>query len=51
MSELTKALDELLKNSSEQELAIIQDMLWKATRRDWHGVSDAANDMRVLEAG
>lgn len=29
---------------------IITDLLWKATRRDWHGVSDCANDLRELEA-
>lgn len=32
------------------ELAIALDLLWKFSRGDWHGVSDAANDLRVLEA-
>jgi hypothetical protein len=26
------------------------DLQAKLSRRDWHGVSDAANDLRVLEA-
>ena len=30
--------------------AIMDDLLWKFSRGDWHGVSDAANDLRVLEA-
>jgi hypothetical protein len=33
-----------------QRGAIIADMLWKVSRRDWHGVSDAACDLRELEA-
>lgn len=34
----------------EQYLALLADLLGKLFRRDWHGVSDAANDLRVLEA-
>lgn len=28
----------------------IDYLLMKVRERDWHGVSDAANDLRVLEA-
>jgi hypothetical protein len=30
--------------------ALITYLLIKVTESDWHGVSDAANDLRVLEA-
>lgn len=29
---------------------LITYLLLKIEQRDWHGVSDAANDLRVLEA-
>lgn len=29
---------------------LIQYLIAKITEADWHGVSDAANDLRVLEA-
>lgn len=29
---------------------LIQYLRMKAYQEDWHGVSDAANDLRVLEA-
>ncbi len=29
---------------------LIAYLLTKVEQRDWHGVSDAANDLRVLEA-
>jgi hypothetical protein len=34
----------------EQESAYIQYMLMNVELEDWHAVSDAANDLRVLEA-
>lgn len=33
-----------------QRSALISYMQVMIQRRDWHGVSDAANDLRVLEA-
>lgn len=35
---------------AEQHKALRDDLLGKFYRADWHGVSDAANDLRVLEA-
>jgi hypothetical protein len=34
----------------EQRNAYIQYLLMKVEQADWHGVSDAANDLRELEA-
>jgi len=35
----------------EEDIKVLIDYLYmKAKQRDWHGVSDAANDLRVLEA-
>lgn len=34
----------------EQRDALIADMRGKMHREDWHGVADAANDLRELEA-
>jgi hypothetical protein len=34
----------------EQKAALLQDLKGKLFREDWHGVSDAANDLRELEA-
>lgn len=34
----------------EQKIAYIQYMLMNVELEDWHAVSDAANDLRVLEA-
>ncbi len=34
----------------DSHAAIMRDLLWKFARGDWHGVSDAANDLRVEEA-
>lgn len=34
----------------QQHAALIEDLKGKLHRQDWHGVSDAANDLRVLEA-
>lgn len=34
----------------EQHAALVADLQGKLHRQDWHGVSDAANDLRVLEA-
>lgn len=50
---LLKALDALLRRNSvnaedDQRLSILTDMLWKMVRKDWHGVSDCANDLREL---
>lgn len=35
----------------EQHRILREYLLAKAAVGDWHGVSDAANDLRVLEAG
>jgi hypothetical protein len=35
----------------EKHATLVQYLLVKVQERDWHGVSDAANDLRVLEAG
>ena len=34
----------------EKHATLVQYLLVKVQERDWHGVSDAANDLRVLEA-
>ena len=34
----------------EQRQSYIDYLLLKVQESDWHGVSDAANDLRVLEA-
>lgn len=36
--------------TSDASAAIQADLLWKFSRGDWHGVADAACDLRVLEA-
>jgi hypothetical protein len=33
-----------------QHAFLLEYLLVMVARRDWHGVSDAANDLRVLEA-
>ena len=33
-----------------QHKILMEYLLVMVARRDWHGVSDAANDLRVLEA-
>jgi hypothetical protein len=37
-------------NLDTQRLILIEYMRVMIAREDWHGVSDAANDLRVLEA-
>jgi hypothetical protein len=34
----------------EQHAALVADLKGKLHRADWYGVSNAANDLRVLEA-
>ncbi len=34
----------------EKHHAMVQYLLMKVDEQDWHGVSDAANDLRELEA-
>lgn len=34
----------------EAHAALVAYLKMKVDQRDWHGVSDAANDLRVLEA-
>lgn len=34
----------------ESMIIVLNDMKDKMKRKDWHGVSDAANDMRDLDA-
>lgn len=34
----------------ERHAALLAYLYAKVQERDWHGVSDAANDLRVLEA-
>lgn len=49
---LWAALSERMHSDETSDAAqvIMRDLLWKFARGDWHGVSDAANDLRVLEA-
>lgn len=49
---LQTAIENKLRSASTPaaEEAIMFDLLWKFARGDWHGVSDAANDLRVEEA-
>lgn len=51
---LERALDQLTRQGQtrfdDECHTIICDMLWKAVRRDWHGVADCAMDLRELEA-
>ena len=35
---------------AERHAALVAYLNVKVQERDWHGVSDAANDLRVLEA-
>jgi len=37
-------------NYQEHRQTLINYLLVKVEQADWHGVSDAANDLRVLEA-
>ena len=37
-------------NHEAQRQALINYLQLMVSRSDWHGVSDAANDLRVLEA-
>lgn len=48
--DLSVELNRMILASTDEDKALIMDMLWKAARKDWHGVSDAANDLRVSEA-
>jgi len=34
----------------EQRRVLIEYLLMKAQQEDWHGVSDAANDLREMDA-
>lgn len=42
--------ESLLDSAKEQRRILIEYLLMKASIFDWHGVSDAANDLRELEA-
>ena len=39
-----------MNNYEAQRQTLIDYLQLMVTRADWHGVSDAANDLRVLEA-
>lgn len=39
-----------MSNYESQRQALISYLQLMVSRSDWHGVSDAANDLRVLEA-
>lgn len=39
-----------MNNYEAQRQALINYLQLMVSRSDWHGVSDAANDLRVLEA-
>jgi hypothetical protein len=39
-----------IQSPRDMHSTLIAYLLDKAQQRDWHGVSDAANDLRVLEA-
>jgi hypothetical protein len=43
-------MDKDYEDYDVQRLTLIEYMYVMIARRDWHGVSDAANDLRVLEA-
>jgi hypothetical protein len=40
----------IMESSSDDVEAVESYLISCVRRRDWHGVSDAANDLRVLEA-
>lgn len=43
--------DEIRRTDLRRNHQVLIDyLLMKAEEHDWHGVSDAANDLRVLEA-
>jgi len=43
-------MDSNYNDLDTQRLILIEYMRVMIAREDWHGVSDAANDLRVLEA-
>jgi hypothetical protein len=43
-------MDSNYNNLDTQRLILIEYMRVMIAREDWHGVSDAANDLRVLDA-
>jgi hypothetical protein len=43
-------MDSNYNDYDTQRLILIEYMRVMIARSDWHGVSDAANDLRVLEA-
>lgn len=38
------------RTTKEKHVALVEYLRVKVDEKDWHGVSDAANDLRVLEA-
>ena len=44
-----QALDEPTSTKTDREI-LIDYLLMKARQEDWHGVSDAANDLREMDA-
>ena len=46
----TPTPSQVMNTYSEHRKALINYLLAKVEQADWHGVSDAANDLRVLEA-
>lgn len=46
-------MENRIKSTNDYDEAhrrLVQYLEMKTLQRDWHGVSDAANDLRVLEA-
>ena len=41
---------EIKKGSNAAEEVMIDYLLLKVQQKDWHGVSDAANDLREMDA-
>ena len=44
-----QALDEPTNTKTDREI-LIDYLMMKARQEDWHGVSDAANDLREMDA-
>ena len=40
----------MIYDPQEQRLAVLEDLLCKLAREDWHGVADCAMDLRDIDA-
>lgn len=50
MSQAKNVLEVPVLSYAEHHATFVRYLLAKVARADWHGVSDAANDLRELEA-